>query len=62
MERSPRRIAIASGIMVFTLAASLNRIGHMRGVDFLGVFACGMLFGVNLFSLILMLRGKSPFV
>jgi hypothetical protein len=61
MERTPRRIAITSGILLFALAASLDRLGHgIRAVDLLGIFGCGMLFGVNLLSLILMLRKKSP--
>jgi hypothetical protein len=62
MERTPRRIAITTGLLLFTLAASLNRIGHMRAVDFVGVFGCGMLFGVSLFSLIQLLRNKTPSV
>ena len=57
-----RRTAVFVLPMIIALVARRRAVAQMRTVDFLLVFASGVLFGVGLLGLIRALRGRGPSV
>ena len=58
MSASQRlRVVVFVLPLIVTVAAARQVAPHLRAVDFVAVFAAGILFGVSLASLIRALRG-----
>jgi hypothetical protein len=61
MESPARRRAVVFVVpMIVGLVAAQRAAPHVRTVDFLLLFASGVVFGVSLMGLIQMLRARVP--
>ena len=61
MESSTRRRAAVFVVpMIVGLVAAQRAAPHVRTVDFLLLFASGVLFGVSLMALVQVLRAQRP--
>jgi hypothetical protein len=57
---SRRRLAIYAIPLIITLVAARRAAPHVRAVDFLLLFASGVVFGVSLMGLIQAWKGRAP--
>jgi hypothetical protein len=55
---SRRRLAVFAVPMVIALVTAQRAAPHVRGVDFLLLFASGVIFGVSLMGLIQVWKGR----
>jgi hypothetical protein len=55
---SRRRLAVFAVPMIIGLVTAQRAASHVRTVDFLLLFASGVIFGVSLMGLIQMWRGR----
>jgi hypothetical protein len=55
---SRRRLAVFAGPMIIGLVSAVRAAPRVRAVDFLLIFASGVIFGVSLMGLIQMWRAR----